>query len=148
MDGFFEKFSVYDFFNLLASGIIFLLGLLALGLLELTTLADFLSTNTEMQWVLFILILGGCYLIGTIVQQIGSIAFERRYSNGITSTVLCNRYSVLTNLIKLEVHQKYARMLFQAKGIPFDGDCFSGWHCEYYFAYCSYYIHNQNKRFL
>lgn len=145
MDGFFEKFSIYDFFNLLASGIVFLLGLLALRFLELTSLADFLSSNTEMQWVLFAVILGGCYLIGTIFQQTSSIVFERKYSNGITSTVLCNRYSVLTNQIKLEVHQKYARSLFLAKGIPFDGDCFSGWHCEYYFAYCSYYIQNRNK---
>lgn len=145
MDGFFEKFSIYDFFNLLASGIVFLIGLLVLGLLKLTTLAEFLGTNSEMQWILFVVILGECYLIGTILQQLGSIMFEKKYSNSITSTILCNRYSVLSNQIKLEVHQNYARKLFQEKGIPFSGNCFPEYYCEYYFAYCSYYIQNQNK---
>ncbi len=145
MDGFFEKFSIYDFFNLIAAGIIFLCGLLALGLLELTTLAEFLSKNPEMQWVLFIVILGVCYLIGTFFQQISGFMFEKKYSHSITSTILCNQHSVLNNQIKLEIHQKYARKLFQEKGIPFSGDCFSDLYCEYYFAYCSYYIQNQNK---
>lgn len=145
MDGFFEKFSIYDFFNLLAAGIIFLIGLLALGLLELTALAEFLGTTSETNWILYVIILGGCYLIGTFFQQIGSIAFEKKYSNQITSTILCNKFSVLNNQFKLEVHQDYARKLFQEKGIPFSGNCFSKWHCEYYFAYCSYYIQNQNK---
>lgn len=145
MDGFFDKFSIYDFFNLIAAGIVFLCGLLALGLLELTTIANFLSENPQMQWVLYIVILGGCYLIGTVFQQISSFMFEKRYSHSIISTILCNRHSVLNNQIKLEVHQKYARKLFQEKGIPFSGDCFSDLYCEYYFAYCSYYIQNQNK---
>lgn len=145
MDGFFEKFSIYDFFNLLASGIVFLIGLLVLDLVELTTLAEFLRANSEMQWILSIIMLGGCYLIGTIFQQVSSITFEKRYSNKITSTILCNSFSVLNNQFKLEVHQNYARKLFQEKGIPFSGNCFSKWYCEYYFAYCSYYIQNQNK---
>lgn len=145
MDGFFEKFSIYDFFNLIAAGIIFLCGLFTLGLLELTTVAKFLREYPEMQWIIFIVILWTCYLIGTILQQIGSFVFEKKYSSSITSTILCNQHSIINNQIKLEVHQKYARKLFQEKGIPFSGDCFSAWYSEYYFAYCSYYIQNQNK---
>lgn len=145
MDGFFDKFSIYDFFNLLATGIIFLCGLLALKIFELTDLAVLLANSPEMKWISFVVILGVCYLVGAAFQQFSSILFEKRYSKNITSTILCGRYSVLNNPIKLEVHQKYAKKLFQEKEIPFSGICFSSWLCDYYFAYCTYYIQNQNK---
>lgn len=145
MDGFFEKFSIYDFFNLIATGIAFLCGFIVLEPLEFTALTRFLHEYPEMQWILFVIILGGCYLVGSILQQISGFIFEKKYSSSVTSTILCNHRSVLNNQIKLEVHQKYAKKLFQKKGIPFLEGCFTTLHSEYYFAYCSYYIQNQNK---
>lgn len=145
MDGFFEKFSIYDFFNLIAAGIAFLCGFIVLEPLEFTDLARFLHEYPEMQWILFVIILAGCYLVGSILQQMSGLIFEKKYSSSVTSTILCNHHSVLNNQIKLEVHQKYAKKLFQEKGIPFFDGYFSTWHSEYYFAYCSYYIQNQNK---
>lgn len=145
MDSFFDKLSIYDFFNLLASGIVFLCGLLALEVFDLSDLADLLAKSPEMEWISFVVILGVCYLVGAAFQQFSSIVFEKKYSEKITSTILCDRYSVLNNPIKLEVHQRYAQKLFDEKEILFSGTCFSTWYCDYYFAYCTYYIQNQNK---
>lgn len=130
---------------MIATGIIFLCGLITLGFWELTTFAKFLHENPEMKWVLFVVTLGGCYLIGTVLQQVSSFVFEKKYSKRIISTILCNQQSVLNNQTKLKVHQEYARKLFQRKRILFSSDIFLEQHCDYYFTYCSYYIQNQNK---
>lgn len=148
MDGFFEKFSIFDFFNLLAAGAIFLLGLIAIfapELGELSCINIVIDTISKTEWFLGASILGVCYLIGTLFQQVSSLTFERKYSHRITSRILCNQNSVMNNPIKLQVHQEYARQLFEKKKISYTGNCFSEVYCEYYFAYCSYYIQNQNK---
>lgn len=145
MDGFFEKLGIYDFFNLIASGVVFLLGLVALDFLEFGSLTAFGESYSGMEWVIIVAALGGCYLIGVAFQQIANIIFEKKYCKKITSTILCNRYSILDNPIKLRIHQNGARELFHRKKISFTGNCFSAQYCNYYFSYCSYYIQNQGK---
>ena len=145
MDGFFEKFSIYDFFNLIGSGLVFLMGLVLMGVLPIFELMKSIPDAANWQWLLIIAVLGVCYLSGTFFQQISSLCFEKRYCNKLTSKILCENGTVIDNKLKLEIHQRKARELFKRKCLQFEAESFSEEQCNYYFAYCSYYIQNQNN---
>lgn len=145
MDGFFEKFSIYDFFNLLGSGLVFMMGLVAVDIIPVNDLLVQLGGVADLEWLAIIAVLGICYLLGTAFQQISSLVFEKRYCNKLTSSILHEGKTVVDNELKLKVHQEKARKLFSQKKISSKEKDFSPEHCNYYFAYCSYYIQNHNN---
>ena len=138
MDGFFEKFSIYDFFNLLFGGGVFIIGL---HLLQLPLL-DFLINGIKIpdnNIITLTLSLSICYLIGLELQGIGH-RFEKSCSRKMTESFLRDDSAVIDHEEKLRIYQKKAKELFTKKGIDIKEDHFEKRHCEYFFAHCIYYI--------
>ena len=150
MDGLFEKFSLYDFFNLIVSGALFIFGIQLLGFTPLTFINEKMNFQNEKIFIYcFWLIV--CYVIGSVVQGI-ELFLERK---GISSfqrkkiqSCLNNDSDTISNKEKRRVYQRDARRLFANKNIKVAKNQFTSDQCEYYFAYCSYCIQlkEQNKK--
>lgn len=141
MDGAFEKFSVYDFFNLIISGGTFVGALHLIGFAPL----DFLINDIKIpdnEIVALALILLICYIIGFELQGFGSWIEQNKLKTQceMTGTFLLDNSKVITNIEKLKVYQTKAKELFKAKNIEVKDNKFSREQCEYFFAYCSYFV--------
>ena len=148
MDSVIEKFSIYDFFNLLFSGGIFIAGLHLLGfpLLEIVY-SDIHLPESEIIFCTIVLLL--CYVIGFALQAISTIiGKEDRLQSKMTSTFLLDGNNVIVNPEKLKIYQTKAKELFRRKNIHVKDNNFSPEQCEYFFSYCIYFIqvHGQNKK--
>lgn len=146
MDGVLEKFSVYDFFNVLGAGAVFLFGLQALDMVTLQSIVNYIGVAEST--ISIIGLLGICYLCGSVLQQIGAWVSKRKhgYVKKVTETLLCtNGNSILSNQIKVKLHRKLAFTVFKEKEI----DCDEHQNCfhlsDYYFTYCTYYIQVRDK---
>ena len=147
MDGVLNKFSVFDFFNLIATGAIFSIGL---ELLEIS-IYDYLISyvigkNEAIIDIIFSIavITGICYIFGCCLQDIGN-AIEKKYCRihrNIISTFL-NKPEIVGNEIKRMLYREKARKLFKEKmifTIPEQNENFSGEQCRYFFSHCEYYL--------
>ena len=146
MDSVIEKFSIYDFFNLLFSGGIFIAGLHLLGfpLLEIIY-SDIHLPESEIIFCTIVLLL--CYVIGFALQAISSIIGKGdRIQSKMTSTFLFDGNNVIVNPEKLKIYQTKAKELFRRKNIHVKDNNFSPEQCEYFFSYCIYFIQVQNKK--
>lgn len=150
MDGLFEKFSLYDFFNLIVSGALFIFGVQLLGFTPLTFINERMNLQNEKIfiycfWLLF------CYVIGSVVQGI-ELFLERKgissFQQNKIENCLNNDSDTISNEEKRKVYQRDARRLFADKNIKVVKNEFTPDQCEYYFAYCSYCIQlkEQNKK--
>lgn len=159
IDSVLEKFSIFDFFNLIFTGIIFLISLHFVGI----RLFDWISLSfydsifvtmilnkytiegdgiiTFMMFVYFVFLLAILYVIGSIIQELGSFAQNKisKIQYRAISSVL-NNESILKNKIKREICSKEARELFKTKNIKLKKDEFTSEHCHYFYTYCLYYI--------
>lgn len=149
MDGAFEKFSVYDFFNLIISGGTFIGALHLIGFAPL----DFLINDIKIpdnETVTLALILLICYIIGFELQGFGTWVEQNKLKTQctMTETFLLDNSKVITNTEKLKVYQTKARELFKEKNIEIKDNKFSREQCEYFFAYCNYFVQvkGQNKK--
>lgn len=150
MDNLFGKFNVFDFFNLILSGAIFIIGLQFVGI----KIHNFIISNCGLleisksenlnllNLILYIVIvLAICYIIGGCMQEIGTF-FQKKvfrvYEKSI-STFL-NDSSIVDNEIKYMVYRNEANKLFKLKGIKARKDKFSVEQNKYFFSYCVYYI--------
>lgn len=143
MDVFFEKFSVYDFFNLIISGGTFIGGLHFIGFAPLFFLVNDIGIPDN-EIVTIALILLVCYIIGFELQGI-ELWLEQNILN-IQSTMTgkflkdSDNGKVITNDEKLKSYQKKAKKLFKMKKIKIKDNNFTENQCEYFFAYCSYFV--------
>ena len=141
MEWMFERFSLYDFFNLLFSGGLLLLGLQILGFPVISHIEYGIGLPyNEVVYLLFMLLI--CYVAGFILQGLGSW-FEwhiLRSQPRMVNALLSDRGSIVHNKAKLRVYQSKAREVLRRKGIAFREEAFSGEQSEYIFAYCSYVI--------
>lgn len=149
MDGAFEKFSVYDFFNLIISGGAFIGGLHLIGFAPLYFLVnDIKVPDNEIVTLALILLI--CYIIGFELQGFGSwIELNKlKIQSTMTGTFLLDSSNVITNIEKRKVYQKKAKELFETKSIEVKDNEFTKDQCEYFFAYCSYFVQvkGQNKK--
>ena len=146
MDSVFEKFSVFDFFNLVFSGAIFLIGIQFLGirvfnLISLLCSIDFTKVNSLEKVLYFTIVLCVCYVIGSCIQEVGSL-FQNKCFDVQDKAIsnLLNDYEVVGNRQKHKVYVDKAKKLFESKDITIYDNCFSEDQCKYFFAYCVYYI--------
>lgn len=143
MDAIFEKFSLYDFFNVIFSGGIFLLGLHVIGIFSLSYIEKEIglpSCDIIVYAVIFFL----CYIVGACLQLIGSWLTRKKgyfqFQSRMTSSVLNDKEIFDNNSCKLTVYRGLANKIFKRKGIAVEKGIYTAEQCEYFFAYCSYYI--------
>lgn len=148
MEGVLEKFSIYDFFNLLFSGGILIAGIHILGFPLLEILYnDIHLPESEILFCAVILLL--CYVTGFALQAISSIVGKGiKIQSKMTSTFLLDGNNVIKNTVKLRIYQEKAKELFIRKNIHVKDNNFTPEQCEYFFAYCSYFtqVHGQSKK--
>ena len=160
MDSVLEKFSIFDFFNLIFTGIIFLISLQFIGF----HLFDFISsvfydsmfiamlmgkvstepdnTITFIMIIYFIYLLAISYIIGSIIQELGSFIQNKffKIQDKAISSVLEDT-SIINNEIKRKICVREAKELFERKNIKLNkGEKFTSVQSHYFYTYCIYYI--------
>lgn len=151
MDGILEKFSLYDFFNVIFSGGIFLLGLHVMGIFPLSYVEKKMELPNH-DIIMYAVIIFLCYIIGACLQFIGSCLTKNigflKFQSGITSSILNDKEIYDNNSCKLAVYKGLADKIFEKKGISVKDGVYTAEQCEYFFAYCSYYIqvHGHNSK--
>ena len=147
MDSVLEKFSVFDFFNLICTGAVFLIGLQFMGIRVHTFFAylcsiDISKENNFISLVFYLaVILGVCYVVGSCMQELGAFLQKKIFriqENAISSFL--NNPNTIRNEVKRQVYIEEAKKLFKKKGIHIKGNKFTEEQCNYFFAYCVYYI--------
>lgn len=141
MEQVFERFSLYDFFNLLFSGGMLILGLQILGFPVISHIEHGIGLpDNEVVYLLFMLLV--CYVTGFILQGMGSWFDWHvfRSQTRMVNALLSDSGSIVHNKAKLRVYQSKAREILRRKKIAFREQVFSGEQSEYIFAYCSYVI--------
>lgn len=150
MEGLFEKFSLYDFFNLIITGAVFLVGLHLLGFAPLGFVVDNMNLPDDKVIILATILLL-CYIIGAELQGVELFVIEKKkvtVEREMIQTFLNKNSNVIPNKEKLKIYRNEARSLFKTKNIKVKGKNFSREQCEYFFAYCNYYIQvkGENKK--
>ena len=150
MDNFLEKFSVFDFFNLIITGFVFIISLQFLGidlhsyiiekcLIDIfSNVDDKISGNLIFYIVVMIVI---SYIIGSCIQEIGSFIQNKkfRFKEKAIRKFLNNK-NVIGNETKRLIYINEAKKLFKDKGIKLNGNKFTKAQCSYFFTHCLYYI--------
>lgn len=146
MDGIFEKFSVYDFFNLIISGGTFIGGLHLIGFAPLTFLVNDIKIPDN-EIVILAVILLICYIIGFELQGLISWIEENilKIQSTMTGTFLFDNSGVIQNIEKLKIYRMKATELFESKNIKVKKNEFTEEQCEYFFAYCIYFVQVQGQ---
>ena len=118
-----NRFSIYNYLNLIFSGGILLTGLQTIGCPAIdyfkNTFGDI--DNEILTTTLVVLI---CYVVGVLLQEIGNF-FDQRITKvqcSMTSTFLQNNNKVVINAERLRIYQEKARQLFSKKNIIRDDD--------------------------
>lgn len=134
-----ERFSLYDFFNLLFSCGLLLLGLQFFGVPVISHVKYSVGLPENDILYLFVMFLL-CYVAGFILQVLGAWLEKHifRSQSRMVNTLLSERDSIVHNKAKLQVYQSKAREVLRRKGIAFSEQGFSSEQSEYFFAYCSY----------
>lgn len=159
MDSIAEKFSIFDYFNLLIGGMIFIFGVGLCNYSETKTIL--LSISETIGSSTFLLIIGitlfivVSYVIGTVINEIGHWFFKenRKWEQNLVKKCLIS-LDVVGNKAKLESYKKKASKFLSSQVPDFNkefennGNGYTEDHCSYFFAYCVYYIqiHNQDKK--
>ena len=146
MDDVSEKLGLYDFFNVISVGAIFILHIVFLFPDILSNYDNWLSDGAIKFAGIFIL----AYLLGVFFQELGANLENFQLFNikkKLTNNFLTNK-KIIDNNIKLEQYRKYAKDIFRQKGIALS-DNFTPEQNEYIYSYIEYYIEHKgrNKKF-
>lgn len=160
MDGVLEKFSIFDFFNLIFTGFIFLMSLQFLNIFLFDYISSifynskFISmlfakigqadndTTTSILISYFIFLMSISYIIGSFIQEIGLFMQDKitKVQDRTISNIL-NDDTIVKGGIKRQICVKEARELFQKKNIKYSKKGkFTSDQCHYFYTYCIYYI--------
>lgn len=145
MDNVSEKLGLYDFFNVISVGAIFILHIVFLFPKMLSSYDKMLSDGVIKFAGLFVL----SYLIGLILQEIGAFVDEywtKSKKNKIRNFLI--QENIIDNNVKLAQYQKYAKDILKEKGFGFSKNLTQEQN-EYIYGYIEYYIEhkNRNKKF-
>lgn len=146
MDDVSEKLGLYDFFNVISVGAIFILHIVFLFPDMLSTYDNWLSDGAIKFAGIFIL----AYLIGIFFQELGANLENIKFFNmkrKLTTTFLINE-TIIDNNVKLGQYRKYAKDILKMKEIEFSED-FTPEQNGYVYSYVEYYIEHKgrNKKF-
>lgn len=148
MDSIADKFSVFDYFNLLIGGFVFLLGIGISGYPDSAELIKNWSAAIGESSFLLILsiasLIAGSFVIGIIINEISSWYFKTRrgFEKNKIENCLSNP-NVIDNIQKLNRYKKKANMYFFS--IDKEKDTYDQIECSTFFAHCVYYIQVRNK---
>lgn len=83
-----------------------------------------------------------CYIIGFELQAVGLWIGHNvlKIPSGMTRAILRRGESIIENEEKLKIYQEKANELFKKKSILTSNDSYSDEQCEYFFAYCNYFL--------
>lgn len=149
MDNVSEKLGLYDFFNVISVGAIFILHIVFLFPSTLSTYDEWIEDGVIKFAGLFVL----SYLLGLLFQELGSILDENKFSNQkfLKEELMKNfltRDDIIDNSVKLEVYREYAKDILKTKEIEFSED-FTPEQSGYVYSYIEYFIEHKgrNKKF-
>ena len=131
------KLGIYDFFNLVIAGGIFLLGL---KILNITDPMSWAYPDNELISIAIIFLMS--YILGALIQYIARMVDKKvfKISPKMMQNCLINKEKVIRNSEKLKVYQQEAKVFFENKNIEISKNEFSEEQCEYYFSHCCYYL--------
>lgn len=152
MDGITEKFSVFDFFNLIIGGIVFIFGL---WVCTPSQIADFytstVNTANNSWFSIFLAVvafLGIALVFGMVITEIAHWIFDTKFhlEKTLIETSL-NKNQLIKNSTKLAKFRQKAQAYLNVNQRELDND-FTTDECSAYFAYCVYYlhVHGQDKK--
>lgn len=152
MDSITEKFSVFDFFNLIIGGSTFLLGLGICNYSQLTrfvpAIACLIDDSDFMLFIGTTLFLGCALVAGTVINEFAYWIFDTmlHWERTLIETCL-NKKQLIKNDIKLQVFREKAKKYLNIEKLELNED-FTTDQCSTYFAYCIYYLHvrGQDKK--
>ena len=149
MDNVSEKLGLYDFFNVISVGAIFIIHIVFLFPDLLSSYDVWIKDSTIKFTGLFIL----AYLLGLIFQELGAfldeyiIKFRNKkitfLKKRITRSFLIND-KIIDNNIKLKQYRKYAREILENKEFKVC-DALTPEQNEYIYSYIEYYIEHKNR---
>jgi len=152
MDGVTEKFSVFDFFNLIIGGSVFLMGLAVCNYSQVIefapTIAAFIENSDFMLFVAIILFLVCALIAGTVINEIAHWFFDTIFHRERTLIEIClNKNRLVKNDTKLRIFREKAQKYLDVEKLDLNED-FTAEQCSTYFAYCIYYlhVHGQDKK--
>ena len=151
MDGVFEKFSVFDFFNLIIGGTLFILGL---GVcfypnIDKNFIDKLTDISTEKVILGTIVLIGISLVLGSVISEIEYLVFYYmlRWEDKLISKCLVD-FRVVGNMRKYEIYREKARRYFRQEGYNKKVNEFTEEESSAFFAHCVYYtqIRNQHKK--
>ena len=149
MDGVTEKFSVFDFFNLIIGGSVFLLGLGICNysqVIEVSTSIIALIGDSDFLLVAAITFFLGCALIaGTVINEIAHWCFDTMLYRERTLIETClNKDKLINNDFRLQRFREKAQKYLKVQKLELQEE-FTTDQCSTYFAYCIYYLHVRDR---
>ena len=149
MDSVTEKFSVFDFFNLIIGGSVFCLGLGICNYRQVievsTSIASFIGDSDFMLFIAIILFLGCSLVAGTVINEFAYWIFDKLFPRKRILIETClNKDQLIKNDFRLQIFRKKAQKYLNVDKIDLDID-FTADECSTYFAYCIYYLHVHDK---
>lgn len=149
---FYEQLGIYDFFNVLLSGTIFVFGLCAIS----SNLNSYLWSNITVQKGIAIVLL--IYIIGIILQELGSIADRKIFkiykgmNRSILKGKLDNQFTqktnnkIIGNPMLLKRYRESADKIIEEFNLIGDEQRFENENVSgLYFSICQYYVSIQGK---
>lgn len=141
MDNVSEKLGLYDFFNVISVGAIFIIHILFL-FPNLLIKSFLYIPNDALNFALWLVL---SYLFGLLLQEIGSFVDE--HAMKIKKEKINNFLKegiVFDNNTKLNQYRKYAKEILQEMDLEFEGD-FTQEQTAYIYGYIEYYIEHRNR---
>lgn len=149
MDSVTDKYSVFDFFNLIIGGFAFLLGLALCNYTQAVALRSSLISefgDIESIAIIISVLFIGCSLIaGTVINEIMHFFFYTilKLEDKVFKNCL-NKSGLIKNEYKLRDYREKAKEYLELTSIN-DDDDFTPAQCSAFFGHCIYYIHVRDK---
>lgn len=151
MDGLVDKFSVFDFFNLIIGGFLFLVGL-GVGFyfnLEKSFINELADVFMEYTLIVAIVMLALSFVLRLLMSEIECLIFYKwlKWETKLMSECLKD-FRVVENIKKYEIYRKKALQYFKQEECQKKSDEFTEDECVAFYAHCVYYIQirSQNQK--
>lgn len=153
MNGITGKFSIFDYFNSVIGGIIFLIGIgcftYSNSVDRLIQIANTIGESTFLLIMVIIMFIAVASVVGSVINAMGSWLLrklpcgEPKLINACLTDV-----NIIGNRIKFDNYRQKATRYFKLKNDSKEKMSFTIEQCNCFFAHCVYYnqIRNQNEK--